>query len=192
MVVMDDTTARLDRSRALLAAVEALRPLPGLLSTPDGSDLRETALLHLRLKVIPELEADRRLPVFVAVQGGTNVGKSTLFNVLAGKILSPVVVQASATKHPLMFLHESWRPTLLEAGALGQFQCHELGDPKELLVDSEQTDLLYLRFHGDEALAGVALIDSPDFDSALLTNLAVARRIAALADVTLFVIEYRV
>ena len=175
-----------DLAGRLLESVQRLRPLPGLLVTPDGGDLRETLLLQLRAKILPELgPAD--FPVFFAVQGGANVGKSTVFNALAGKILSPSIVQASATKHPLMFVHEKWRSSLLGEESFAGFVPVELEDPKDLIQDGERTELIYLRFHEDASLADVALVDSPDFDSALLTNLQVARAIAALSDVTLFV-----
>src|SRR5687768_5747705 len=86
------------RARGLLEALEALRSL----NMRAGDDPRLGAILLLRSKVIPELEADLDLPVFVGVQGGTNTGKSTVFNALCGKIISPSLVVASATKHPLV------------------------------------------------------------------------------------------
>lgn len=167
--------------------MENLHALEGITDEGDGTGLREMILLYLRGKVLPELEADLDLPLFVGVQGGANTGKSTVFNALAGQILSPAVIQASATKHPLVWAHECWRARLLTENRLHGFDGRELGDPKELIVDADRTELLYFRFHADDALAGIALIDSPDFDSALATNPRVARRIAVLSDLTLFV-----
>ncbi|MEM7235644.1 MAG: GTPase, partial [Planctomycetota bacterium] len=130
-------------------------------------ELRGDLLLLLRLKVLPELKNARKLPVFVAVQGGTNVGKSTVFNTLAGQLLSPSVVQASATKHPLVYVHQSWKDALLAGDTFPGLELRELEDPKELLVDEAATELVYLRFHDDAELSPFALVDSPDFDSAL-------------------------
>ncbi len=172
---------------ALLLGVERLKPLPGLLTTSDGADLRELLLLYLKTKVIPELKTAGDLPIFVGVQGGANVGKSTIFNALAGKILSPSILLASATKHPLVFLHEKWRDTFFPESPFKAMDCQELADPKDLTIQPERTDLLYFKFHQDSDLEPYALIDSPDFDSALLTNLEVARKITALSDVTFFV-----
>lgn len=184
--VTDNSTHLLQHVRTLAEQIEHLGPLKLPTAGADG-DLRETILLYLRTKLLPELESTQDFPVFVGVQGGTNVGKSTVFNALAGKLLSPAIVQASATKHPLVFVHEKWRSLFLDKQPFPDTTYAELGDAKELLVDAERTDLLYFRFHNDDDLADVALIDSPDFDSTLLTNLHVARRIAALSDVTVFV-----
>ena len=164
-------------------AVELFRPLG---PAPQES-VRGSALLHLRTKIIPELERDLALPIFVGVQGGTNTGKSTVFNALCGKLLSPSLVLASATKHPLAFLHQSWRETFLSSSVFPGIEARELSDPKELIVDAEREDLFYFRFHDDPKLLSVAIIDSPDFDSALTSNAVQAERIAAISDITLFV-----
>jgi hypothetical protein len=173
----------LEKARDLLEATEALHGL----AAPEGRDPRDGVLLLLRSKVIPELEAGLALPVFVGIQGGTNTGKSTVFNALAGKILSPALAVASATKHPLLFAHERWRPRFLSGEVFPGIECRELGDPKDLISEPESMDRLYFRFHQDARLAGLALIDSPDFDSTLESNAEKAARIAAISDVTLFV-----
>lgn len=182
-----EKTELLSLANELLQAVEKLHPLEGVTSEGKGGGLRETIVLYLKGKIVPELTAATSLPLFVGVQGGTNVGKSTIFNALVGKLLSPSIVQASATKHPLVFVHERWRDILLGEGLLTIFTPLELTDPKELIVDPARTDLLYLRFHNDDRLETIAVIDSPDFDSALRTNSQVARRISILSDLTLFV-----
>ncbi len=174
--------ALLERTRDLLHAVEGLRALHD-----PGDDPRTNALLLLKTKAIPELEAGLDLPIFVGVQGGTNVGKSTIFNALAGKILSPSLVVASATKHPLVFAHARWRARFLEQLVFPGLECRELEDPKELITGAERADVLYFRFHDDGRLSNAALIDSPDFDSALETNAEGAAKTAAISDVTLFV-----
>jgi len=100
----------------LIGGLERLGGLEehGAVAGSRATELRGDLLLSLRTKVLPELRAEGRLPVFVGVQGGTNVGKSTIFNALAGQLLSPSIVQASATKHPLVWAHSSWRTALLE------------------------------------------------------------------------------
>lgn len=171
------------RARGLLEALEALRSL----NMRAGDDPRLGAILLLQSKVIPELEADLDLPVFVGVQGGTNTGKSTVFNALCGKILSPSLVVASATKHPLVSVHERWRAAFLEKKPFPGLECRELSDPRELIVDGDRTELVYFRFHDDARAEAVALMDSPDFDGALQTNAEAAARIAAISDLTIFV-----
>ena len=169
-------------TQALLAALESLRPLK-----EAGPDPRADAILLLESKVLPELLANLELPLFVGIQGGTNVGKSTVFNALSGRILSPAIVVASATKHPLVYLHERWRPRFLGSNLFPHLTSEELQDPNQLITNANRSDVLYFRFHNEARLEAVALIDSPDFDGALLTSLDGAERIAAISDVTLFV-----
>src|SRR5688572_32982042 len=114
-------------ARDLRSAVSALHPL----SADTGRDSRAGVLLLLDAKALPELEAALEFPVFAAILGGTNVGKSTVFNALAGKILSPALVTASATKHPLFFAHEKWRDRFLRDQPYPGVHCRELSDPKE-------------------------------------------------------------
>ena len=167
----------------LLLRVADLSPL----TTRAGDDPRENTLLLLKAKVLPELRAKLDLPLFVGVHGGTNVGKSTVFNALAGKLLSPSLVVASTTKHPLILAHHRWRASFLDEGVFPDCECRELVDPKELIVDAERTNLFFFRFHDDASAEDVAIIDSPDFDSDLTSNAKDATRIAAIADVALFV-----
>ncbi|MGQ9590756.1 MAG: GTPase, partial [Planctomycetota bacterium] len=173
----------LEVSARLSEALGSLAPL----DPPAAGEPRRAALLLLGMKLVPELRSKLSLPVFVGVQGGTNTGKSTVFNALAGKLLSPALVQASTTKHPLVYAHERWRAAFLSLGAFREMEAKELEDPRELIVDERRADILYFRFHDDARLEGLALVDSPDFDSALASNALQAARIAALSDVTLFV-----
>lgn len=181
-----DATQEPDLLEVSTRLSEALERL-ATLDPPTAGDARRAALLLLGMKVVPELRSKLSLPVFVGVQGGTNTGKSTVFNALAGKLLSPALVQASTTKHPLVYAHERWRGAFLSVGAFRGMEAKELEDPRELIVDERRADILYVRFHDDARLEGLALVDSPDFDSALASNALQAARIAALSDVTLFV-----
>lgn len=179
------------RVRSLARALRGICQDPALEAggrggTPELTPL-SGALLLLEGKLAPELSTACGLPLFVGIQGGTNVGKSTVFNAVCGKILSPSLVTASATKHPLLFAHERHRATLLAPGSLGDVCCEELADPKQLITAPEKVDIAYATFHDDPALEGVVVLDSPDFDSSLLSNAVVAARVAALSDVTVFV-----
>ena len=169
--------------RDLRSAVSALHPLSG----DTGKDSRAGVLLLLDAKALPELEAGLEFPVFAAVLGGTNVGKSTVFNALAGKILSPAIVTASATKHPVFFAHEKWRDRFLRDQPYPGVACRELSDPKELIAPGGDGIVLYFRFHEDPQLEELAIIDSPDLDSALESNASKASLIASISDVALFV-----
>ncbi len=163
---------------------DSLRRLPAL---PRGEEARRELIVLLESKIEPELRVPD-LPLFVGVQGGTNVGKSTVFNALASQLLAPTSVVAGATIHPLLFVHEKWRETLLPHGPFGGIECREVRDPKELSADRDRQDLLFCRFHHDDRLAHVGLIDSPDCDSISESNSRASARISALADVTVFVV----
>jgi hypothetical protein len=173
-------------SELVKALLHELRSLAAVRS-PRGPEPGADAELLLASKVIPELDSRLALPVFVGILGGTNTGKSTVLNALAGRLLSPALVTGSSTKHPLLWLHEKWRTRFLEQTPFPGTDSRELADPKELIVEPERLDLLYFRFHDDPRLAAVAFIDSPDLDGTLETNAAAATRIAAIADVAVFV-----
>jgi hypothetical protein len=174
----------------LTRGIEALEPLrEERAPTPfeEAEIHRQQILWTLRLKIGPEIRTRGELPVIVGVQGGTNVGKSTIFNALAGNILSPTVVTASATKHPLIYAHERWRRALLEPSTYPDLELRELTDPKELLAEPDAVYRVYFRFHASDEWSDWAFIDSPDFDSVLDSNLRAARLVSAMSDVTVFV-----
>ena len=102
----------------------------------------------------------------VALAGPTGVGKSQLFNVLAGTELAAVGRR---------------RPTT-SAG-----QAAVWGDGGEALLDWLEIP----RRHRLEAaeLEGLVLLDLPDFDSVEATHRVEAERIVELADLVLWVVE---
>lgn len=181
-------------TEALRIPVERLaarvRALPALEGDASDSDIpkgaRDELLTLLSTKLLPECGATA-LPLFVAIQGGGNVGKSTIVNALAGRLISPAAVQASSTCHPLVYAHEKWHEAFLGQTCFTEFECRELSDPRELLGDKERSDVFYFAFHTDDRLAGIALIDSPDLDSFVGQNVAGAIQIGTVGDITVFV-----
>ena len=65
----------------------------------------------LRRKLLPQLDVEPLL--VVGIVGGTNIGKSLLFNHLAGEVASGVSPLAAGTKHPICLV-----PTGLDDPAL--------------------------------------------------------------------------
>ncbi|GIW72974.1 MAG: hypothetical protein KatS3mg102_2516 [Planctomycetota bacterium] len=187
-----ETVAKRDRPSLLAHArelTEALRGVRFFEGTELGTrfdGLRAGALALLEGKVIPELVTDLELPLFVALVGGTNTGKSTAFNALVGMLLSETRVTAGATKQPLVYLHRRWERRLLAGEVFPGVRCVLLADPVELTVASEEPRL-YVALHERKELESVALIDSPDLDSIEPRNRAAAERVLTLADVCLFV-----
>ena len=96
---------RLDRA---LAALEPQAAAAGVAS-PAGQEWFE--LLHNKL--LPQLELPPLL--VVAIVGGTNIGKSVIFNHLAGEVASASSPLAAGTKHPVCLVPpELADPALLQ------------------------------------------------------------------------------
>jgi 50S ribosome-binding GTPase len=85
------------RIRQLDRALADLVPVARTIAVepPTGEDWFEL----LRLKLLPQLGLPPLL--VVGIVGGTNIGKSLLFNHLAGEIASGVSPLAAGTKHPV-------------------------------------------------------------------------------------------
>jgi len=83
--------------RQLDEALARLKPAAAHLGIPSPAATQWFQLLDHKL--LPQLQAN---PVLVvAVVGGTNIGKSVLFNQLAGELASAVSPLAAGTKHPV-------------------------------------------------------------------------------------------
>jgi GTP-binding protein EngB required for normal cell division len=112
-----------------------------------------------------------RAHTVVALAGATGSGKSSLFNALASEDLSPVSVR---------------RPTTGDAHACvwGPEKAHEL-------LDWLGIGHRYGRDGSgpDEALAGLVLVDLPDFDSVATEHRVEADRLLALADLIVWVLD---
>ncbi|RME70874.1 MAG: hypothetical protein D6776_11030 [Planctomycetota bacterium] len=182
----DASGALLSRTRELATALRELRCMEGTELGERFDALRRRALALLDGKIVPELSADMKLPLFVAVCGGTNTGKSTVVNALAGMLLTETRVTAGATKHPFLYLHRRWRERMLGGEIFPGARCVELESPVQLTVPSDEP-LLYLSFHERRELQSVAIVDSPDLDSVERRNRAAAEVVLTLADVCLFV-----
>ena len=82
---------RLDRALAALQGVAASLGV----EPPGGQEWFDL----LRNKLLPQLDSEPLL--VVGIVGGTNIGKSVIFNHLAGQVASAVSPLAAHTKHPI-------------------------------------------------------------------------------------------
>ena len=94
-----------------------LEPYPGLKAevfdeAQEGSDL-------LTYKLVPHLAGEGCL--VAAVAGGTNTGKSTVFNLLLGRVVSPMVTTAAATCHPVLAGNERREAECLDSKLVPEF-----------------------------------------------------------------------
>ncbi|HLU32513.1 MAG TPA: GTPase [Natronosporangium sp.] len=123
-----------------------------------------------RLSVAPELTV-------VALAGPTGSGKSSLFNALAGRIISPVGVRrpTTSTAHACV-----WGP-LSEAAPLLDW----------LDVDRQSRYRWERPLGGDDQpdLSGLVLLDLPDFDSVEREHTNEVERLLDLVDVVVWVVD---
>ncbi|MGW6527418.1 GTPase [Streptomyces venezuelae] len=154
----------------LRTRLDALRELVGLSRTRlDSGTLAEAG------RVLDEAAARRRLSerhTVVAIAGATGSGKSTLFNALAGVMISETGVRRPTTAAPIGC---SWTD-----GAAGLLD--RLGIPGRLRRRP-------LQGPGADELQGLVLIDLPDHDSAVGEHREHVDRILALVDAVIWVVD---
>ncbi|HEX3871122.1 MAG TPA: GTPase, partial [Pirellulales bacterium] len=149
---------RLDR------ALAALEPRAHDLGVPTlrGREWYEL----LRHKLLPQATTEPLL--VVAVVGGTNIGKSVVFNQLAGEIASGISPLAAGTKHPVCLVPPSFNdPDALRTIFQG-FDLKPWQSSEDSLVASDQ-HLLFWRT-GRAVPPRLLLLDTPDIDSDVEVN----------------------
>jgi hypothetical protein len=132
--------------RRLNAALTELAPLAEAIGVPAPacSDRPADREWHelLAHKLMPQLAGDPWL--VAAVVGGTNIGKSLIFNHLAGEDASAVSPLAAGTKHPVCLCPPGFDdPATLERLFAG-FELEPWHASADALQDSER-DLLFWR-----------------------------------------------
>ena len=112
----------------------------------------------------------------VALAGGTGSGKSTLFNALAGEVLAPTGVR---------------RPTTSRSRAAIWPAASGSGDVSRLLDWLEVRDRHVLTASAPDgpALAGLVLVDLPDFDSTAAAHRLEAERMTGVVDLLVWVLD---
>lgn len=138
----------------------------------------------LERKLLPQLELPPLL--VVAVVGGTNIGKSVLFNHLAGETASTASPLAAGTKHPVLLAPagldgEAALPALFEG-----FELRRWRSPDDPLVECDE-HLLFWRT-GAAVPDRLLLLDTPDVDSDAQVNWHRAEQIRHASDVLIAVL----
>jgi energy-coupling factor transporter ATP-binding protein EcfA2 len=169
-----DPIGPLERLRDDLRAVRLELDVPG---SDEARRVRDDLVAQIDDYVLPRM---RQLdaPALIVVGGSTGAGKSTLLNSLVGLVVSPSGVLRPTTRAPVLacnpedvaaFEGDRVLPGLARvtgaAGAAGTLQ----------LVPTAALP------------PGLALLDSPDIDSVLAENRALANQLLAAADGWLFV-----
>jgi len=167
---------RLDRALAALEAVAAsvgVRPQAG-----------EEWLELLRNKLLPQL--DTRPLLVVGIVGGTNIGKSVIFNHLAGQTASAANPLAAGTRHPVCLVPPEMDDPAELRRLFEQFELHAWQSPEDPLQDSPE-DRLFWRV-GAGVPPRLLLLDAPDVDSDVTVNWQRARAIRRAADLLVAVL----
>ena len=144
--VLEDLSAALAR-RALSA--------PTRLSREQAERLRT----HVDSYLLPRA-SDLAAPLFVVILGSTGSGKSSLFNALARRAVSPSGLLRPTTRQPVALAHPD-----------DSIDIHP-----DLLVVSDRA-----------APKGLVIVDSPDFDSVEQHNRQLALDLLEKADLVIFV-----
>jgi hypothetical protein len=168
--------------RRLETAVRGLAQQAEVLGIPglEGREWYE----QLQRKLLPQLSGEPF--VVAAVVGGTNIGKSVIFNHLAGVRASATSPLASGTKHPTC---------LVPGGFTTQHPLGEIFPGFELIpwsqagaaLDETDRHLLFWK-PAPELPANLLILDTPDIDSDAPVNWLRADRVRACADVLVAVL----
>lgn len=175
--------ALVDFEAAIGSLDEQLQEFPTLFqaifaNTAEWRDL-------LTYKLVPHLEGEGCL--IAAVTGGTNTGKSTIFNLLTHRSISPMVNTAAATCHPVIAANAHRAEQCLEAKLVPEFKPQPLANAQDL-VDSE-IDFSILYVTEESSLPDhLIIMDTPDVDSIDKRNWEVADHIRAAGDVLVAVV----
>ena len=162
---------------------EALRPYPGLHSlvfdgTQEGSDL-------LTYKLVPHFAGEGCL--IAAVAGGTNTGKSTVFNLLLNRVVSPMLTTAAATCHPILAGNAMREAQCLDSKLVPEFDPRPLSEPGLATDGSLPAEVLFVACE-PSLPDDLILMDTPDVDSIEKRNWEVAEHIRAAGDVLIAVL----
>ena len=169
-------------TQRLFQSVKELERAAALLQ-PPALDEREWFQL-LQQKLIPQLTDDSFL--VAAVVGGTNIGKSVIFNHLAGYKASATSPLASGTKHPVCLVPPGFEDTHDLAAIFDGFTLRAWKSKEDSLAETED-DLLF--WHSSEATPeNLLILDTPDIDSDAPVNWQRADRIRRCADVLIAVL----
>ena len=138
----------------------------------------------LRQKLVPQLGEQAFL--VVAVVGGTNIGKSVIFNHLAGCKASASSPLASGTKHPVCLVPEGFTDTHSLESVFPDFQLHEWTDAALSLQESDAHQIFWRT--AKELPPSLLILDTPDIDSDARVNWVRADAVRRCADVLIAVL----
>ncbi|HSG69510.1 MAG TPA: GTPase domain-containing protein, partial [Planctomycetaceae bacterium] len=138
----------------------------------------------LRQKLLPQLGDHAYL--VVAVVGGTNIGKSVIFNHLAGFAASSVSPMASGTKHPVCLVPPGFEQKSDLTDVFSDFKLEAWSAPERALAETSE-HLLFWK-SSPATPQNLLILDTPDIDSDAPVNWDRADKIRRAADVLIAVL----
>ncbi|MDA1016495.1 MAG: 50S ribosome-binding GTPase [Planctomycetota bacterium] len=168
--------------RQLNRAVSVLEQNCGLLQLAPLAE-REWYQL-LQQKLLPQIESQAFL--VVAVVGGTNIGKSVVFNHLAGCRASSTSALASGTKHPVCLVPEGFSDHHNLDAIFPGFRLRKWSSSDQALEETDE-DLIFWRTSRDTP-PNLLVLDTPDIDSDARINWKRADGIRRCADVLIAIL----
>jgi energy-coupling factor transporter ATP-binding protein EcfA2 len=164
----------LGRLRDDLRAVRLDLQVPG---AEEARRTRDDLVAQVDDYLLPRL-GQMDAPALIVVGGSTGAGKSTLLNSLVGSVVSPAGVLRPTTRAPVLAFHPDDLEWFEGARVLPGLPRASGGDAQPGTLQLAPTGSLP---------QGLALLDSPDIDSVLAENRALAGQLLAAADGWLFV-----
>jgi hypothetical protein len=164
----------LGRLRDDLRAVRLDLQVPG---AEEARRTRDDLVAQVDDYLLPRL-GQMDAPALIVVGGSTGAGKSTLLNSLVGSVVSPAGVLRPTTRAPVLAFHPDDLEWFEGARVLPGLPRASGGDAQPGTLQLAPTESLP---------QGLALLDSPDIDSVLAENRALAGQLLAAADGWLFI-----
>ena len=138
----------------------------------------------LKRKLLPQL--DTRPVLVVAVVGGTNIGKSVIFNHLAGQNASAVSPLAAGTRHPVCLVPPGLDDPQLLTRIFEAFELRPWQSANDALSGCAE-HLVFWRL-AESVPPRLLLLDTPDVDSDAAVNWLRADQVRRSADVLIAVL----
>ncbi len=161
-------------------AVRKLEPLSEDLQIPDPAEKPWHGALFQHL--LPQISREDPV-IVVAIAGGTNTGKSTMFNQLCGADVSRTERFATKTKHPVCVLPQGhFSPGEIQR-LFPDFEVRKWESVEDAAQPAEEDRLFVTVDPGGRQSPRLVLIDTPDIDGALPENWRRANHVRNAADV---------
>lgn len=171
-----------DHVQQLHAAVRQLEDQSRWLQRPPLAGREWFELLERKLLTPLTKEAY----LVVAVVGGTNIGKSVIFNHLAGCRASATSPFASGTKHPVCLVPPGFDQRHKLDLIFRGFELHQWSDANAALEDHPEHRLFWRT--SENTPPNLLILDTPDIDGDVRVNWERADNIRRCADVLIAVL----